>query len=55
MVFDAIEQQKLDILTPPGAQESIQRRMSAIIEGRNPEPILPTAFQTSGDWHPGCA
>ncbi len=49
LVFDAIEQQKLYILTHPGAQESVQRRMSAIIEGRNPEPIEPTAFEPSGD------
>ncbi len=49
MVFAAIEQQKLYILTHPGAQQTIQRRMAAIVEGRNPEPIQPTAFQASGD------
>jgi len=49
LVFDAIEHQKLYILTHPGSADSIRRRMEAIIEGRNPEPIEPTAFASSSD------
>ncbi len=44
MVFDAIREQKLYILTHAGSETSIRTRMEAIVEGRNPEPILPTAF-----------
>jgi short-subunit dehydrogenase len=49
LVFDAIEQQKLYILTHAGSEAGIRRRMEAIIEGRNPEAILPTAFLASED------
>ena len=44
MVFDAIREQKLYILTHAGSETSIRKRMEAIVEGHNPEPILPTAF-----------
>jgi len=49
LVFDAIEQQKLYILTHAGSEAGIRRRMEAIVEGRNPEAILPTAFLASED------
>lgn len=46
-VFDAIREQKLYILTHPGSEEGIRRRMEAILEGRNPDPTLPNAFAAS--------
>lgn len=49
LVFEAIEQQKLYILTHPGSEAGIRRRMEAIVEGRNPEPMLPDAFLASQD------
>jgi NAD(P)-dependent dehydrogenase (short-subunit alcohol dehydrogenase family) len=44
MVFDAIREQKLYILTHPNSPEAIRRRMEAIVEGRNPEVSLPDTF-----------
>jgi NAD(P)-dependent dehydrogenase (short-subunit alcohol dehydrogenase family) len=44
LVFDAIREQKLYILTHPGSEQGVRRRMEAIIEGRNPEPMDPTVF-----------
>ena len=39
----------VDLEHHPGSEAGIRRRMEAIVEGRNPEPMLPDAFLASQD------
>lgn len=43
-VFAAIRDQQLYILTHPGSEQAIRKRMEAILEGRNPDVTLPDVF-----------
>ena len=48
-VLSAIREERFYILTHEGTQALVERRMRAIVEGRNPEIPLPLAFAEAGE------